>query len=124
MEPEFPDLPVIPEGVDPLEATRLLASAYLPQIISVLASRGYDDRITTPNLISISEHLYKVSGMAAKQNPVPLGSGFSIQIVLGDGAATGQTITIGGGETIEHDALPAMPAFMQARESGNLEALV
>lgn len=118
--PNIPDLPAIPDGIDPQLVTRELASAFHPEIIKELARRGVDSSISTTNLLSISDHFYKVSGLSGKQEAKPTGPGFSIQIVLGDSPSNQKTITIG--ETTS--TLGEVPEFMLAQSVGNLEAIV
>ena len=90
------------------------------EVVKEIARRGLDSTISTTNLISISEHLYKVSGLSAKLEPKPSGPGFSIQIILGDSPSTQKTITIG--ET--PIPLGEVPEFMLATSGGNLEEIV
>jgi hypothetical protein len=116
---DIPALPALPEGVDPYLVTRELAAAFHPQVVKELARRGLDSTISTTSLISISEHLYKVSGLSARQEVKPAAPGFSIQIILGDTPETRKTITIGEAPV----PLGEVPTYMLS-PTGNLEGVV
>lgn len=122
----IPDIPPIPEGLDPLAVTKALAAAAHPGIVNELAFRASCNDISTTSLLAISEHLYKVSGLSAKQEAKPQGS-FIFNIHMG-----GNDITISGGpEPVDVETekppvlaqfageLGAPPPFM-ASKTGNL----
>ena len=100
--------------------TRELAAAFHPEIVKELARRGLDSAVSTSNLLSISDHLYKVSGLSARQEVKPAGTGFSIQIVLGDSPSNTKTITIGEAAV----PLGDIPEYILAAPMGNLEEVV
>lgn len=61
---DIPDMPELPEGIDPLEVTKAIAAASLPSIMQSLAYRALDDRTSTSNVVAIAEHMHKASGAA------------------------------------------------------------
>lgn len=131
---DIPDLPLLPEGLDPLVVTKALAAACHPAIIKELAFRAGDNTVSTTSLLAISEHMYKVSGLSAKQEIKPQGN-FVFNIHLG-----GNEITVSGeSEPIDVEnpsdfggksailerfsgELGPVPPFMQGK-TGNLVAL-
>lgn len=104
-----------------------------------LGKRVIEPTIPTKALLELTEHFYKVSGLAAKQEPKQLGTGFSITInIPSPGGATTQTLSVETAprapEVIEGDAvveaaeenasllLANKPAFLQS-VPGNLSEL-
>lgn len=111
----IPEVPSLPEGLDPLEVTKALAAAALPDALNKLILRVQDDTVSTTILQSSIDQLGKISGLYAKQDMRAAGPGFSIQIVLGGGAPGEKTITFGGAG----DVFDEIPAFMRDN-GGNL----
>lgn len=109
----------IPKELDPLEVSRTLAAAALPDAVNTLIMRLSDDTISTPQLQSGIDQLGKISGLYAKQEAKQAGPGFSIKIVLGGGSANEKTINIGGSGG---DVFDQLPGFM-AGSGGNLSQI-
>lgn len=109
----------IPKELDPLEVSRTLAAAALPDAVNTLIMRLSDDTISTPQLQSGIDQLGKISGLYAKQEAKQAGPGFSIKIVLGGGSANEKTINIGGSGG---DVFDQLPGFM-AGSAGNLSQI-
>lgn len=91
----LPD-PTPEEAVQAMEVARRKAAVILSELVDDLGLRAADAATSTPNKLSIAEHLYKVSGMAAKQAAQEnRGPAFSITISIPSvGGRAPQTMTI------------------------------
>ena len=108
----------LPKDIDPLEFSRSIAAAALPDAVNMLIMRVSDNTISTAQLQSGIDQLGKISGLYAKQEQKAQGPGFSIKIVLGSGSSSEKTINIGG----SHDVFDQVPSFMSG-SSGNLSQI-
>lgn len=122
--------PVIaPEtALSPLDSSRLQAELNLKFAQEELARRVVDPTISTKALLDIAEHSFKVSGMAAKNQPKEAGTGFSITINIPQvGASPAHSMVLEA--TSVKDAatddygLPALPSYLLTASSGNLSAV-
>lgn len=113
----IPDLPLLPEGLDPLEVTKALAAACHPAIIKELALRAGDNTVSTTSLLALSDHMWKVSGASAKQETKPQGL-FQFSIIFG-----GRSLTVSGEsepiDMVNPSDFGGKPAFLE-RFSGEL----
>ena len=100
---QIPD-PTQEEATQAMDVARRKAAVLLSELIDDLGIRAADAATSTPNKLSIAEHLYKVSGMAAKQAAnESKGTGFSLRIEYPSiNGAPSHTITI----TKDQDVLP------------------
>lgn len=65
-------LPTVEDAANALNEARLKAAVGFNYMVEVLALRGFDPSVSTRSALDISEHLYKVSGMAQKQAVQPI----------------------------------------------------
>lgn len=109
MIPELHQTPVPTrdEAATAIENARLKAAVGYEMMLELLTIQGFDPKISVSNRLSITEHLYKASGMAAKQE-APKNAGFSISIVL---PGSKEKLVVGSGGP-ENDMLPAAPVYM------------
>jgi hypothetical protein len=60
------------EAAAALSRAQLKAAVGFEIMVELLTMRGFETSISTKGALDISEHLYKVSGMAQKQAPPPV----------------------------------------------------
>lgn len=60
-------LPTADEAANALNNARLKAAVGFEFMVELLTLRGIDPSVVTKDALAVSEHLYKVSGMAQKQ---------------------------------------------------------
>jgi hypothetical protein len=108
MIPEIHQLkvPTHDEAAKAIENARLKAAVGYEMMVELLTIQGFDPKTSVSNRLSVVEHLYKASGMAAKQE-APKNAGFSISIVL---PGSREKLVVGS----EVDEFPAVPDYMSA----------
>lgn len=62
------DVPSTHEAAEALDRARLKAAVGFEFMVELLTLRGFEPSVSTKNALEISDHLYKVSGMAQKQS--------------------------------------------------------
>jgi hypothetical protein len=77
-----------------LEAARIAAAAYLPQLLEILTEKAIDPGATPKTVLDAAEFTYKVSGLAKRQEETKTGPTFSVRITL---PGQNKEIVIGGG---------------------------
>jgi hypothetical protein len=97
-------IPTHDEAAKAIENARLKAAVGYEMLVELLTIQGFDPKTSVNNRLSVVEHLYKASGMAAKQE-VPKNAGFSISIVL---PGSQEKLVVGSAA----DEFPAIPAYM------------
>lgn len=118
-----------PSDLPPLEQARLLAEINLVFIQEEIGRRVIDPTLATRALIDMGEHSYKVSGMAAKQQPKEGGNRVKIVFnipAIGDRPAEVLEVSSPPSPPREVDdfGLPVPPAYLSASTGGNLRALI
>ena len=61
------EVPTPEQAATALNNARLKAAVGFEMLVELLTIRGFDPTISTKSALDVSEHLYKVSGMAQKQ---------------------------------------------------------
>jgi hypothetical protein len=97
-------IPTHDEAAKAIENARLKASVGYEMMVELLTIQGFDPKTSVANRLSVVEHLYKASGMAAKQE-APKNAGFSISIVL---PGSKEKLVVGSAA----DEFPAVPDYM------------
>lgn len=107
----FMALPTADEANTALNNARLKAAIGFEFMVETLTIRGFEPSITTKGLLEISDHLYKVSGMALKQTAqvVMPTIKFSFNAEAPKGKAS-QVVTI----DMEQDPLDNMPEYIKS----------
>lgn len=100
-------VPTRDEAATSIENARLKAAVGYEMMLELLTVQGFDPKISVANRLSITEHLYKASGMAAKQE-APKNAGFSISIVL---PGSKEKLVVGSNAP-ENDILQSAPVYM------------
>lgn len=78
------------------ELAKQLASAHLPQLISIAVEKALDPTATIKNVLDTADFAYRLSGMAKKQDDKSAGPGFNLVINIPQiGSDTARTIEIG-----------------------------
>jgi hypothetical protein len=103
-----------------LEKSRMLATANLMFAQEEIGRRILEPTLTTKTLLELAEHSYKVSGMAARNEPKSTGPGFSITIKLPGTATSEPTVIELSQEADRIIDLPQTPAYLLADSTGNL----
>ena len=113
MDPSTIEPPVTADAEHNLRLASETASGALVFLVQRLAERGIDPTITTKGLLDISEHMYKVSGMAKKQEAKEDSGRFVFNIHF----ANGKDVRIE--KEVVGDTLEATPAVL-VEEATNL----
>jgi len=93
-----------------MEQAQLLASSYLPDLLTVLVEKAMDPAATPKVVLDAAEFSYRVSGMAKKQDIKPAGPSFQVKIVL---PGSNREITIGTAPP-ERDVLDVVPTHVSS----------
>ena len=84
------------------ELAKQLASAHLPQLISIAVEKALDPTATIKNVLDTADFAYRLSGMAKKQEERASGPGFNLVINIPQiGSDTARTIEIGSSRAVE-----------------------
>lgn len=84
------------------ELAKQLASAHLPQLISIAVEKALDPTATIKNVLDTADFAYRLSGMAKKQEEKSGGPGFNLVINIPQiGGDTARTIEIGSSRAVE-----------------------
>lgn len=84
------------------ELAKQLASAHLPQLISIAVEKALDPTATIKNVLDTADFAYRLSGMAKKQDDKVAGPGFNLVINIPQiGSDTARTIEIGSSGAVE-----------------------
>jgi hypothetical protein len=100
-------VPTHEEAAKSIDNARLKAAVGYEMMLELLTIQGFDPKTSVANRLSITEHLYKASGMAAKQE-APKNAGFSITITL---PGSREKLVVGSNDP-EADVLQSTPVYM------------
>lgn len=94
-----------------MEQARLLASSYLPELLTSLVEKALDTKATPKAILDAADFTYRVSGMAKRQEEKPSGPSFQVKIVL---PGSNKEITIGAAQPGSDmlDALDVVPSHV------------
>ena len=104
-----------------MEQARLLAAAYLPELLTTMVEKALDPTATPKVVLDAADFTYRVSGMAKKQEDKPTGPSFQVKIVL---PGSQREITIGAGSTDEQDILDVVPTHVTRLNSAASDLLL
>ena len=104
-------VPSMDEASTALNNARLKAAIGFEFMVELLSMRGVDPSISTKGALDISEHLYKVSGMAQKQAVVMTTPTvkFTFNASAPSAPVSATTVTI----DMEQDPLDNMPDYIK-----------
>lgn len=107
-------------AAEALERARLIASSRLCDLVEMVTDRAIEPQATAKTVMDAAEFCYKVSGLAAKQEPKQSGTGFSIQINIPQtSGAPSQSLTFDSTAHLDapnSDFLPPIPAYVLASD--------
>lgn len=101
------------------ELAKQLASAHLPQLISIAVEKALDPTATIKNVLDTADFAYRLSGMAKKQDDKVAGPGFNLVINIPQiGSDTARTIEIGSSsravETKKEEEADSIDALLES----------
>lgn len=120
-------MPTLPGDADPpkiteedrafaaesIERARVTAAVRLADMVDMVTERALDPASNAKTIMDAAEFCYKVSGMAAKQDPKPPASGFRLVINFGgDAPPVGATLDVTPEDCTDQDFLDNPPTHL------------